>query len=117
MAILCVHEATVLSGFKKLPRGDFIVLVAAIWLNIIVFSAAIYTVYVNPPTYTTTFKVFEVYLNPSGELTRVLTYGKGKLVFIGDYTDTFQAEHIYTVTCVPERDPIYYRIKEVYLIE
>lgn len=48
----------------------------------------------------TTFTVFDRYWHPSGR-THVMTYGDGKYIFMGNYTDAFDLDktyHVYFLT-------------------
>ena len=48
----------------------------------------------------TTFTVFDKYWHPSGR-THVMTYGDGKYIFMGNYTEAFELDktyHVYYLT-------------------
>ena len=91
-----------MSGFKDLPRKDFIVLMLSLTLLCSIYAAAFYQAYINQVPHTATFKVFytaETQDRGTAQ-TQVLTYGVGKFYFIGNWTGSFKLDHNYTVTYV-----------------
>jgi len=90
-----------MSGFKDLPRKDFIVLMLSLTLLCSIYAAAFYQAYINQVPHTATFKVFYTETQDRGNTqTQVLTYGVGKFYFIGNWTGQFELDHTYNVTYV-----------------
>ena len=82
----------------------------------IIFLASVYRVHINPPVTETDIKVFMVYKHEKRDRTYVLTYGKGKYVFLGDYTDVFELDKTYHIVAEQADDITRYRLLEVYEI-
>ena len=105
-----------MNDIKKLPRKDFIVLIASLVLIACVYGASFYHVYLNKQTYTVSFKVFYTQTQDRGETqTMVLTYGVGKFYFIGNWTGQFELDHNYTVTYV-QRGPAKHSYNDLVII-
>ena len=90
-----------MTGFKDLPRKDFIVLLFSLGLIASVFLASAHHVFIANEPKTVSFKVFYTETQDRGTTqTQVLTYGVGKFYFIGNWTGSFKLDHNYTVTYV-----------------
>lgn len=88
----------------RASNKELFVLICALGLNAAVFGSAVYQVYFSNQPHTVVFRVYETNVDYWPEIknpqTQVLTWGTGKLYFIGTWNQTFIPDHTYNVTYI-----------------
>ena len=89
-------------------QKENIALITGLTLCLVVFSSGVYQTYLSTVERTVEFKVFEVncWDKFNKVETQVLTYGAGKLYFIGNWTGQFFEGKSYCITYVQQRGSI-----------